>query len=168
MSTTRLIKLGDKFSNKYAQESSLQEDVSARDALEFLIPIAQGKLVFGRAKAQQIINYLNDKISRPSVSTKPFADASYMDSIIGNMVYSGLNDNDVATNAAILLDALADQKLESTGSFPRTSIVASIERYKEALRRFRGDGAAASNWSAGMPQRVQEQSAQELAEQQKR
>jgi len=163
MSTTRIIKLGNRLFSKYAQDTSVQSEVSARDALEFLIPITQGKLVFGKDKAQAIINYLNSKISNPSVPTKLFVDASYIDSIIANMVYSGMSDNDVAANAEVLLDALADQNLENTGSFTRASIAQSLNRYKEAMRKFNGDGEAASNWSAGMPQKAKEYQEAEAA-----
>jgi len=163
MSTSKLIKLGDKLFSKYAQDS-FQQEVSARDALEFLIPITQGNITFGKDKAQKVVDYLNSKINNPATPTKLFVDASYIDSIIANMIYSNVPDNDVSVNAEILLDALEDQNLETTGSFPRTSIAQSIARYKEAMRRFDGNGQEASNWSSGMSDRYKQYNANEKAQ----
>jgi len=169
MSTNRIIRLAQILSTKYADNFSFQEEVSAHDALDFLRPIANGPLEYGRDKAQQIVKYLDKKLQDPNY-TVPFADASYVDSIIANMVYSKLPDSTVSVNALSLLEALKDQKLEETGSFKREFIPNAIARFKKALSQHNNDGAEASTWSAGGPERLhiweEEERAKQLQRQQ--
>jgi hypothetical protein len=141
--------MGDKLFKKYAGDISFQAEVSARDAIGFLTQIVNGPIDFGKNKAKEILDYLQTIVNH-TYKYKPFVDASYIDSIIGNMVYSRIPDTDININANILLDALEDQRLEQTGSFPRSSIANSIKRYHLALNKLKNDPIAADKWSQGL------------------
>lgn len=164
MTMQRVIKLGERLLDKYAQPLSVQEEIDIHDALEVLEPISVSQLQFGANKAARIMSHLNDKLRGTMTQPANFADASYMDNIIGNMVYSRIPDDTIMHNANIIMDALKDQNLETTGSFTRAFIPSTIARYKEALRIHNNDSVAAAKWSKDMPAATREAYAKQLKE----
>lgn len=149
MSMNKVIKLGEILDNKYNSKLSIQQEVTIKDAIEILSEISRSPIRLGVDKAKEIISYLNHKLQGGAF--RSFANASHISDIIANLVYSKVNDSSIYNKISIILDSLEDQGLEN-GSFKREWINPTIERYKLALSRFKGDGVAAAEWSIRMPE----------------
>jgi hypothetical protein len=141
MNYRRIIRLADLFEAKYAQQS-IHKDMLANllsRSIKILSDVVSGQIRFGKDKAQEILNYLTEKQSAlqkgAQFQTRIFVNASYIDNIIANMVYSGLPQANIEYNMQVLLATLADQELESTGSFSVKSIPDTILRYKKRLQQ---------------------------------
>lgn len=165
-SASKIIRLGEKLSTKYAQHVSLQDEVYVKDAIELLQPIANSSIKFGADKASKLLNYLNHKLLGNKVGK--FVDASYIDNIIGNLVYNKVSDASIVNQINIILDAIKEQQLEESGSFTRAFIAPTIERYKKALSLLNGDGQAASEWSLNQPSETKKFEAEKRQEELKR
>lgn len=145
MSIKRVIKLGESFGQKYAQTNFQSEAIDR--AIKILESIVSGNIVFGKDRAQRMLTYLIQKKNDPNFKVQKFADASYMDRIIANMVYSNVPDETITYNAKLLLYVFQDQELELTGSFKEAFIPNTIDRYKTALKYHQGQGNLADEWS---------------------
>ncbi len=130
---------------KYAQEAqpnelSFQEEVDINDSIQYVLnPVLQSQFQIGKDKANEILAYFKQKLI--DKQSRKFVDASYIDQIVGNLVYQKMPDQQIQTLIGQLLGALSDQglkndpKLPGSGSFTPQLIKPSVDRWKIALTK---------------------------------
>ena len=137
MSTQRIIRLAQYIEQKYAQQDPILNVV-----LTALNAVVNSPIQIGKDKAQEVLQYLQEKQSA-NFQDRQFVDASYLDKIIANMVYSKVPDRNIVYYIQMLLKELSTQKT----NFGVSNIQNTIDRYKRALNHYKGDASMADEWS---------------------